>query len=96
MLNKLYDGFKLNDFRELVSLYKNKYSYNTAFEYKKSPTSDEITKVTYSEFAEDIENLGVSLLHLKSKKVAIISPNRYEWYVTYLAVTTSRNGCSAT
>ena len=33
MNNKLYEGQKLNDFRELVNLYKTKYKDLIAFEY---------------------------------------------------------------
>ena len=42
-------------------------------------------------------NLGTSLIHLglKGKRIAIIAPNRYEWRISYLAVTTSRyDSCS--
>ena len=39
MNNKLYEGQKLNDFRELVDLYKTKYKDLIAFEYKETPES---------------------------------------------------------
>ena len=89
MNNKLYDGQKLNDFRELVNLYKTKYKDLTAFEYKEKPDDDNHIKVKYSQFAKDIENLAVSLLNMSCKKVALISDNRYEWCVSYLAITTA-------
>jgi len=89
MNNKLYDGQRLNDFRELVNLYKTKYKDLTAFEYKASPEDSKYISVKYSKFAEDIENLACSLLEQKCKKVALISDNRYEWCVSYLAITTA-------
>lgn len=89
MNNKLYDGQKLNDFRELVNLYKTKYKNLIAFEYKEKPDDEKHITVTYGQFAQDIENLAVSLLNMECKKVAIISDNRYEWCVSYLAVTTA-------
>ncbi len=89
MNNKLYDGQKLNDFKELVNLYKTKYKDLTAFEYKEKPDDDNHIKVKYSQFAKDIENLAVSLLNMSCKKVALISDNRYEWCVSYLAITTA-------
>lgn len=89
MRNKLYEGQKLNDLRDLVSLYKNKYKSQIAFEYKAKPNSSEYIRVDYSTFAHDIITLGANLLHLGSKRVAIISDNRYEWCVSYLAVTTA-------
>lgn len=89
MNNKLYDGQKLNDFRELVNLYKTKYKDLIAFEYKENPDDKKHITVTYGQFAKDIENLAVSLLNMECKKVAIISDNRYEWCASYLAVTTA-------
>ena len=89
--SKLYDADKINDFRELVNRYSTLYSNNVAFEYKESPQSKEHITITYSQFANDIKALGTSLLNLglSNKKVAIISPNRYEWCTSYLAITTS-------
>ena len=89
MKNKYYEGQKLNDYKELVSLYKNKYTNHVAFEYKEAPDSLEYIKITYSQFASDIEALASSLLKLNLKRICLISPNRYEWFVSYLAVTTS-------
>lgn len=89
MNNKLYDGQKLNNFRELVNLYKTKYKNLIAFEYKKTPDSKEHIKITYKQFAEDVEALAVRLMKLNCKKIAIISDNRYEWCTSYLAITTA-------
>lgn len=89
MNNKLYDGRKLNDFRDLVNLYKSEYKDLIAFEYKNKPSDTEYVKITYSKFANDIENLACSLLNLGVKRVALISDNRYEWCVSYLAITTA-------
>ena len=88
---KLYGADKINDFRELVKRYSDKYSDEIAFEYKENPSSESHIKITYSQFASDIKSLGTALINtgLSKKKVAIISPNRYEWCVCYLAVTTS-------
>ena len=88
---KLYDSDKINNFRELVSRYQNLYADKTAFEYKLSPQSKEHIKISYSQFVDDIKALGTSLLNLglRNKKIAIIAPNRYEWCVSYLAITTS-------
>lgn len=88
---KLYDATKINDFRDLVNRYTSLYSDEVAFEYKVSPDASEHVKVTYSKFASDIKALGTALLNLglSKKRVAIIAPNRYEWCLSYLAVTTS-------
>ena len=87
---KLYDSTKINDFRELVNRYSNLYSDQIAFEYKENPNSKEHIKITYSQFANDIKSLSTALLDLglSKKRVALIAPNRYEWCVSYLAITT--------
>ena len=89
--NKLYDADKINNFRELVARYSKLYSDKVAFEFKKTPNATEHIKITYAEFIEDIKSLGTALINLglTKKKVAIIAPNRYEWCVSYLAITTS-------
>lgn len=88
---KLYDADKINDFRELIVRYSKLYSDKVAFEFKETPSSKEHIKITYSQFASDIKSLGTALINLglSQKKIAIISPNRYEWCVSYLAITTS-------
>ena len=88
---KLYDSEKMADFRQLVNRYKTLYADKTAFEFKENPHAKEHIKISYKQFSEDIESLGTALLNLdlRGKKVGIIAPNRYEWCVSYLAVTTS-------
>ena len=88
---KLYDAEEIHNFRELVNCYETRYSNKLAFTYKLEPKAKEYINKTYSNFVCDIKNLGTSLisLGLSNKRVAIISPNRYEWCVSYLAVTTS-------
>lgn len=88
---KLYDADKINNFRELVNRYSTLYADKIAFEYKETPQSKEHIKITYSQFVNDIKALGTSLINLglSKKRVAIIAPNRYEWCVSYLAITTS-------
>ena len=89
--NKLYDADKISDFRELVNRYSTLYADQVAFEYKKTPDASEHIKIKYSEFVEDIKALGTALINLglSKKRIAIISPNRYEWCASYLAITTS-------
>lgn len=88
---KLYEGEVLKDYRELVNRYKSRYANNVAFEYRHDVHDEKTIKVTYAEFANDIEALGSGLLtlNMENKRVAIIAPNRYEWCVSYLAVETA-------
>lgn len=88
---KLYDSDKIENFRELIDRYRTLYADKVAFEYKETPHSKEHITITYKEFVQDIEALSTSLLNLglQGKRVAIIGPNRYEWCVSYLAITSS-------
>lgn len=88
---KLYDAEKLENFRELIERYEERYASKVAFEYKLQPKDTQIIKKTYAQFVADIKNLATALLAmgLRKKRVAIIAPNRYEWCVGYLAVTAS-------
>ena len=88
---KLYNAEEIHNFRELVKRYETLYADKIAFTYKLDPKSKEYINKTYSNFVSDIKNLGTSLisLGLSKKRIAIIAPNRYEWCVSYLAVTTS-------
>ena len=88
---KLYDSEEIHNFRELVNRYDTLYSNKIAFKYKLTPKSKEYIAKSYAQFVSDIKALGTGLisLGLTKKRVAIIAPNRYEWCVSYLAVTTS-------
>ena len=89
--SKLYEIEKVADFRELVERSAKLYGDKTAFIYKNNPKDTTYITHSFNEFKDDIQNLGTSLidLDLSKKRTSIIAPNRYEWCVSYLAVTTS-------
>ena len=89
MKNNVYENDNLKDLRDLVQLYKNKYLKLSAFEYKLKPTDKKLIIKTFEDFVKDIEDFGAYMLKNNFKRVAIISPNRYEWCVSYLAAATS-------
>ena len=68
---------------------KEKYGEKPAFKFK-TKTPNEFKTITYNKFIEDINCLGTKLIELglENKRIAIISDNRYEWCVAYLAVST--------
>lgn len=76
------------DLRDMLENIEKQYSNEVAFKIKYKST---IVEVKYSKFIEDVKNFGSYLLSLdlKSKRVAIISSNRYEWCVAYMATATS-------
>lgn len=90
--NELYDTHKINNFKELINSTVERYPNNTAYKYKINfGKSDEcVVEKTYKEIKEEIECFSTTLLSLglENKKIALIGNNRYEWCVSYLAVTT--------
>ena len=87
---KLYEYRKISNFKELVSSSADLYGDKIAFKYKITPKDTSPICITYSQFKSDIQSLGTSLLklNLPIKRIALIAPNRYEWCVSYLAITT--------
>jgi len=71
--------------KELTKEIKN-YGERTAFRFKSG--KDNLRDVSYNEFTDVIQALGTALISkgLKGKHIAVLSENRYEWIVSYLAV----------
>lgn len=89
MKNKLYNPVEFKNLREVINNSVKLYSDKNAFIIKEKKEKDVSYKnITYKEFKKDIDSLGTALLNLglKGKRVAVISKNRYEWAVSYLAV----------
>ena len=90
--NKIYNKREFHDFKELVNYAATTYANKAAFRLKEQVKGKNVryVDISYAQFKKDIEALGTSLVNmgLQSKKVAIIAPNRYEWCVSYLAITT--------
>ena len=62
--DKLYEGEKLTDFRELIARYENRYSTKTAFIYKETPKSTKHISISYSQFVNDIKSLAKNLYNV--------------------------------
>ncbi len=91
--NEIYKADEIKNFKELINRSAEKYSKNVAYKFKVNLGKDnqKIIEKTYSQIKEEIECLATSLLNmgLENKKIAVIGNNRYEWCVSYLAITTS-------
>lgn len=87
---KLYNPERVDNFKELINRSVKLYPNHIAFKYKLDTKDTNIISITYSKFKKDIDMLGTALfdLGLKDKRIIVISPNRYEWCVSYLAITT--------
>lgn len=78
---------RFNNLKNMINNTREKFGNKTAF-YVGGDTIESSKKISYNEFVNDIEYLGTAMIEmgLKGKRIAIISENRYEWEVAYLAV----------
>lgn len=83
--HKLFDVRNIIDLRDMVNQSAEIYGDLDAFLVKDK--SGEVHKVSFLQFQSDINYLGTALcsLGLKGEMIAILSENRYEWCVSYLA-----------
>ena len=89
MRKPIHNYTKFTDLKDMLAKSGELYADKTAYVFKtKEP--GKFKEITHREFRNDINNLGTALidLGLKNKRVAVISDNRYEWGVVYLAVVT--------
>lgn len=88
---KVYQAREVKNYRELVDYSCTQYAQNTAYKYKKDHTAKEVEYIekTYEQFGKDIKALSTGLLNLDlmGKRVVVIGNNRYEWCVSYFAIT---------
>lgn len=83
---KLVDVRKVNTIKELLYGSVELYADETAFLHK--PTSKIYEPVTFKEFGDDVNALGLAFCDLGLKdgaKIAIVSANRYAWSTSYMA-----------
>ena len=87
---EIYESKDYQNIREVIQDPVSKYPENIAFRIKEKNDGKNVTykDITYKEFQEQINALGTELINmgLKNKRIAIISKNRYEWVLSYLAV----------
>lgn len=83
----LYQVRSISNLKDMLNQSCEIFKQKIAFKVKKK-NSDDIHPVSYAQFTEDVNSLGTALIKqgLEDKRIAIISENRYEWAVSYLAV----------
>ena len=88
--NMLYKEIHVDNFREMIDYTANTYKDRIAFSYKKDKTSKnpEYINISYKKHKEDIEAFSTKLLELglEGKRIAIISHNKYQWPLSYMAI----------
>ena len=83
---KFHEVEKVVDLKDVITKTKEKFGDKPFVKYK-TDRKGPIQVITYNEFIDDVNGLGTYLINLglKNKKIAVISENRYEWAVGYLA-----------
>lgn len=81
------DGREISDLKQMLKSSESLFSERTAFMVK-DHMGGPYRNITYKQFKSDVDAFGTALLDLglQGKKIGVISENRYEWAVTYLAV----------
>ena len=78
---------KFKDLKDMLKQSGEKYGERPAYIVQEETGN---RTITHKQFRNEINNLGTALIEmgLKNKKIAVISENRYEWEVAYLAIAT--------
>ncbi len=88
---KVYESRKVINYRELVDYSCEQHADQIAYKYKKDYMAKPVEYInkTYEQTGKDIKALSTMLLSLglQGKRVVLIGNNRYEWCISYLAVT---------
>ena len=88
MQERIHEIVEIKDLKDMLKKSGELYGDRPAYKFK----TDEEGKfdiITHKEVREMIDALGTAFikLGLKGKRIAVISENRYEWGISYLAVT---------
>lgn len=83
-MNKNYPIYQttfIDDMRALVEEAAQNFGESTAISYKDNPWDKEVKKVSFSQWRNDVRNLGTALVSygLREEKIAIVGENSYGW-----------------
>lgn len=84
---RLHKCDKFANLKEMINLSAQKHGDKPAFRFK-TDKPGEFRNITFNDFLNDINALGTKLINmgLSDKRIAIISDNRYEWALAYMAI----------
>ena len=84
---RLHKCDKFANLEEMINLSAQKHGDKPAFRFK-TDKPGEFRNITFNDFLNDINALGTKLINmgLSDKRIAIISDNRYEWALAYMAI----------
>ncbi len=83
-MNKNYPIYQttfIDDMRALVEEAAQNFGESTAISYKDNPWDKEVKKVSFSQWRNDVRDLGTALVSygLREEKIAIVGENSYGW-----------------
>ena len=90
-MNKNYPIYQttfIDDMRSLVEEAAQNFPDSIAISYKNKPSDKEVQKVTFSQWREDVKNLGTALVAngLREQNIAIVGENSYGWCCSFFGV----------
>lgn len=88
MREAIHEFEKFVDLKDMLNKSIEKFGDRPAYVFK-TEEKEKFKEITYKEFKNDIDAVGTSLINLglQNKRIAIIGDNRYEWAISYLAIT---------
>ena len=89
MREPIHEFTKYTDLRDMLEKSGELYGDRPAYIFK-TEEEGKFKEITHKEFRNHVKALGTKLVNmgLKDKRIAVISENRYEWGIVYLAVVT--------
>lgn len=86
MRKPIYKFDKFTDLKDMLQKSGKKFGDRPAYIFK-TEEEGKFREITHKQFRDEINQLGTALINLglKDKRIAVISDNRYEWGVAYLA-----------
>jgi len=86
---KKKDIMECKDLKEMLKVSGEKHGDRPAYMFK-TDKEGVFRTISHTEFRHNINSLGTALINigLKGKRIAVISENRYEWGMAYLAIAT--------
>lgn len=87
MREAVHEFEKFVDLKDMLNKSVEKFGDRPAYVFKTEEVG-KLREITYNDFKNDVDSLGTALINLglKDKRIAVIGDNRYEWGVSYLAV----------
>ena len=90
-MNKNYPIYKttfIDDMRSLVEEAAQNFTDSIAISYKENYWDKEVRKVTFTQWRDDVRNLGTALIScgFREKTIAIVGDNSYGWCCSFFGV----------